>query len=180
MPSDHIPSLKTYEAARERGLVEAKRKKIAAQIEEIRSLNKNALRRRWQELFKKPVPNALTKDLLARMIAYRIQEQAFGGLDRKTKKILESYANGKPAASQRYLKSGTVLIREYQGVRHTVTIVDGNYIWNDKKYASLSIIAKEITGTSWNGPRFFGLRESNEDETSHAQPRNASERSAAR
>ncbi|MCW5673949.1 MAG: DUF2924 domain-containing protein [Xanthobacteraceae bacterium] len=136
-----------------------KREEIAAAIEEIRDMNKNQLRVRWKELFKKEVPKALTKDLLARMIAYRIQERAFGGLDRRTEKILESYANGKPTDTSRYLKTGTVVIREYQGVRHTVTIADGEYLWNGKRYASLSTIAKEITGTSWNGPRFFGLRE---------------------
>lgn len=80
-------------------------------------------------------------------------------MDRKTEKLLESYASGKTVSSPRYLKSGTVLVRDYQGVRHTVTIADGSYIWNDQQYASLSMIAKAITGTSWNGPRFFGLRE---------------------
>lgn len=133
--------------------------KIAAEIEQIRCMNKEQLRLRWQDLFKKPVPDALTKDLLARMIAYRIQERAFGGIDRKTEKLLDSYAQGKPAEASRYLKSGTVVVREYQGVRHTVTIADGAFIWNEKKFASLSTIAREITGTSWNGPRFFGLRE---------------------
>jgi hypothetical protein len=147
-------------AARKRGLEEAKRNEIATQIDEIRSLNKDQLRQRWEKMFKKPVPGALTKDLLARMIAYRIQERAFGGLDRTTEKLLESYVRGdKSSISQRRMKSGTVLLREYQGVRHTVTVADGGFIWNDKKYASLSTIAKEITGTSWNGPRFFGLRE---------------------
>jgi hypothetical protein len=154
------PSPKTDEAACKRGLADAKHKEIAAQIDEIRSLNKNQLRQRWEAMFKKPVPEALTKDLLARMIAYRIQEKAFGGLDRETEKLLESYARGdKTSTPPRRMKSGTVLLREYQGVRHTVTVADGGFIWNDKKYASLSTIAKEITGTSWNGPRFFGLRE---------------------
>ena len=154
------PSSNAEEAARKRGLEDVKHKEIAAQIEEIRSLNKDQLRQRWEKLFKKPVPEALTKDLLARMIAYRIQERAFGGLDRATEKLLESYARGdKTQTPQRRMKSGTVLLREYQGVRHTVTVADGGFIWNDKKYASLSTIAKEITGTSWNGPRFFGLRE---------------------
>lgn len=152
-------SARNDEAARERGLVTTKEAKIAAQIEEIRSLNKNELRIRWQETFGKTVPEALTKDLLARMIAYRIQEKAFGGLDRATEKLLESYANGNPSAPSRHLKAGTVLIREYQGVRHTVTIADGGFIWREKKYRGLSTIAKAITGTSWNGPRFFGLRE---------------------
>lgn len=154
------PSSNADEAARKRGLDDAKHKEIASQIEEIRSLNKDQLRQRWEKLFKKPVPEALTKDLLARMIAYRIQEKAFGGLDRATEKLLESYARGdRSLVPQRRMKSGTVLLREYQGVRHTVTVADGGFIWNDKKYASLSTIAKEITGTSWNGPRFFGLRE---------------------
>ena len=168
------------EAARERGLVEVKHKEIAAQIDEIRTLNKDQLRQRWEAMFKKPVPEALTKDLLARMIAYRIQEKAFGGLDRATEKLLESYANGKPIIPQRYLKSGTVLIREYQGVRHTVTIADGSYIWNDKKYPSLSTIAKEITGTAWNGPRFFGLREKNEVQNADANIDSTSQRGAMR
>jgi hypothetical protein len=148
------------EAARKRGLADTKHKEIAAQIEEIRSLNKDQLRQRWEKIFKKPVPEALTKNLLARMIAYRIHEKAFGGLDRATEKLLESYARGDKASTpQRRMKHGTVLLREYQGVRNTVTVADGGFIWNDKKYASLSTIAKEITGTSWNGPRFFGLRE---------------------
>ncbi len=133
-----------------------KRKEIAAQIDEIREMSKDQLRVRWQELFKKPVPDALTKDLLARMITYRIQEQAFGGLDRKTEKLLESYASGKPASPPHYLKPGTVLVREYQGARHTVTIAGGGYLWNDKKYPSLSTIAKEITGTPGTDPDSSG------------------------
>ncbi len=153
-----------------------KRKEIAAQIDEIREMSKDQLRVRWQELFKKPVPDALTKDLLARMITYRIQEQAFGGLDRKTEKLLESYASGKPASPPHYLKPGTVLVREYQGARHTVTIAGGGYLWNDKKYPSLSTIAKEITGTAWNGPRFFGLREKANDR----EPRREAQKTSRR
>lgn len=151
---------KTDEAARKRGLAEIKHEEIAVQIDEIRALNKDQLRQRWEAMFKKPAPEALTKNLLARMIAFRIQEKAFGGLDSETEKLLDSYARGDKAPTpQRRMKSGTVLLREYQGVRHTVTVADGGFIWNDKKYASLSTIAREITGTSWNGPRFFGLRE---------------------
>lgn len=133
---------------------------INEQINEIRSLDKNELRARWQEIFRKPVPKALTKDLLARMITYRIQEQAFGGLDRATEKLLQSYANGsRNTVPPRHLKAGTVLLREHQSVRHTVTVAEGGFIWRDQKYPSLSKIAQEITGTAWNGPRFFGLRD---------------------
>lgn len=153
-------SPKSSGAARKRGSDLDKAEEISTQIDEIRSMNKDQLRQRWEKMFKKPAPAALTKDLLARMIAYRIQEKAFGSLDRAAEKLLDGYARGDKAATpQRRMKSGTVLLREYQGVRHTVTVADGGFLWNDKKYASLSMIAKEITGTAWNGPRFFGLRE---------------------
>jgi Protein of unknown function (DUF2924) len=58
----------------------------------------------------------------------------------------------------RRLKPGTVLVREYQGARHTVTVVANGFVWREATYASLSTIAQAITGTNWNGPRFFGLR----------------------
>jgi Protein of unknown function (DUF2924) len=63
----------------------------------------------------------------------------------------------------RRLKAGTVLVREYQGERHTVTVVPGGYVWRETTYKSLSTIARTITGTAWNGPRFFGLRVRQDD-----------------
>jgi hypothetical protein len=97
---------------------------------------------------------------MARFICWHIQEQALGGHDPDTAKILDSFARGdKPGADgPRRLKPGTVLVREYQGERHTVTIVPGGYLWREASYASLSTIARAITGTAWSGPRFFGLR----------------------
>ena len=97
---------------------------------------------------------------MARFLCWDIQEQALGGLDRDIAKLLDSLARGgKPGAdSPRRLKPGTVLVREYQGERHTVTIVPGGYLWREASYASLSTIARAITGTAWSGPRFFGLR----------------------
>jgi Protein of unknown function (DUF2924) len=90
---------------------------------------------------------------------YRIQEEAFGGLDRETRKLLDRLAKGeKPNDLGRRLKAGTVLLREYQGERHTVTVVSNGFLWREKTYSSLSSIAEAITGTNWNGPRFFGLR----------------------
>lgn len=83
-----------------------------------------------------------------------------GGLNPATVKLLNSIRLGEssPDARKRRLRSGTVLVREYQGERHTVTIVPGGFVWREKTYASLSIIARAITGTAWSGPRFFGLR----------------------
>ena len=134
---------------------------IETEIAHITSLGVAELRLRWQETFKKNVPAALTKDLLARMICWRIQEEAFGGLDRATLKILDSYARGKPVepSHHRRLKPGTVLVREYQGTRHDVSVSADGYLWQGETYTSLTTIARAITGSKWNGPRFFGLRE---------------------
>jgi len=132
---------------------------IEAEVDQVRSLGIDTLRRRWRVMFGAVPPPGLTKDIIARMIAYRIQEEAFGGLDPKTAKLLDRMARGeKPNELSRRLKPGTVLIREYQGERHTVTVVPDGFVWQGATYMSLSVIAKTITGTAWNGPRFFGLR----------------------
>jgi Protein of unknown function (DUF2924) len=135
---------------------------IEAEIDRIRLLGLDALRARWRSMFGAAPPAVLTKDLLARMIAYRLQEEAFGGLDRATVKLLDGLTRGeKPASAvKRRLKPGTVLIREYQGERHTVTVVPDGFLWRGTTYSSLSTIARAITGTAWGGPRFFGLRSS--------------------
>lgn len=136
------------------------REAIEAEIDRVRSLGLDALRTLWRTTLRSSAPPAFTKDLLARFICWHIQEQALGGLDRDIVKLLDSLARGeKPGAdAPRRLKPGTVLVREYQGERHTVTIVPGGYLWREANYASLSMIARAITGTAWSGPRFFGLR----------------------
>jgi hypothetical protein len=132
---------------------------IEAEVDHIRSLGIDALRKRWRLMFGKTPPAGLTKDIMGRMIAYRLQEEAFGGLDRETAQFLDRLARGeKPNKPTRRLKAGTVLVREYQGGRHTVTVVTDGFVWQDATYSSLSTIAHAITGTPWNGPRFFGLR----------------------
>ena len=128
---------------------------IEAEIERIRSLGADEL---WRMTFGSMPPRALTKDLIARMITYRLQEEAFGGLDRATIKLLDRLARGEKHELNRRLKAGTVLVREYRGERHTVTVVPNGFVWRDTTYGSLSTIARAITGTAWNGPRFFGLR----------------------
>jgi hypothetical protein len=132
---------------------------IEADVNQIRSLGIDALRKRWRLMFGAIPPRGLTKDILGRMIAYRIQEEAFGGLDRETIKLLDRLARDhRPSELNRRLKPGTILVREYEGTRHTVTVVADGFLWQEKTYSSLSTIAQLITGTKWNGPRFFGLR----------------------
>jgi hypothetical protein len=133
---------------------------MEVEIERIRSLGLEALRSEWRVMYGASPPMGLTKDIIARMMAYRIQERALGGPDRAMIRTLERLARGeKPGKeSPRRLKVGTVLIREYQGERHTVTVVPDGFVWQGSTYTSLSTIAKAITGTAWSGPRFFGVR----------------------
>jgi DUF2924 family protein len=139
---------------------------IEAEVDRVRSLGIDALRKRWRISFGAIPPKGLTKDIIARMITYRLQEEAFGGMNKETIKLLDRLAEGeKPNELNRRLKAGTVLVREYQGERHTVTVAPDGFLWGDKTYSSLSVIAQAITGTKWNGPRFFGLRMAREPES---------------
>jgi hypothetical protein len=133
---------------------------IEAEIAHLRSLALDALRRRWWAVFGRTPPAGLSKNLLARMLAWRLQEQAFGGLDRESLSFLEGLARhgGSP---RRRLKPGTVLVRDYHGQRHTVTVAEDGFEWQGTSYASLSAIARAITGTAWSGPRFFALARAN-------------------
>ena len=133
---------------------------IEAEIDRVRSLGIDELRSLWRTTLRSSPPPALTKDLMARFVCWHIQEQALGGLDPDIAKLLDGLARGdKPGANRsRRLKPGTVLVREYQGERHVVTVVPDGYAWHEATYASLSTIARAITGTAWSGPRFFGAR----------------------
>jgi hypothetical protein len=135
-------------------------KAIGAEIDHVRSLGVDALRTLWRTTLRSSPPPAFSKDLMARFLCWHIQEQAFGGLYPKTAKYLGSLARGDRSRADhpRRLKPGTVLLREYQGERHIVTVVANGYVWREATYGSLSTIARAITGTAWNGPRFFGLR----------------------
>jgi hypothetical protein len=146
------------------------REAIETEIDRVRSLGLDELRTLWRVTFRSSPPTAFTKDLMARFLCGHIQEQSQDGLDPETAKHLDGLARGdkRGANRPRRLKPGTVLLREYQGERHTVTVVANGYVWHETTYASLSTLARAITGTSWNGPRFFGLH-------SGAEPRASSE-----
>jgi hypothetical protein len=133
---------------------------IAAEIERLAGLPLKELKAAWAAEFRREPPKGMWRDVLLRTLAWRLQEKAFGGHDKATLRLLE--ALGQERAGDRRcqrLKTGTVLVREFGGSRHTVTIVPGGFVWQEKTYSSLSAVARLITGTNWNGPRFFGLRE---------------------
>jgi Protein of unknown function (DUF2924) len=162
------------------------REAIEAEIDRIRSLSFDALRSLWRATFRASPPPGFTKDLIARFLCWHIQEQAFGGLDPKFAKHLASLAHGDRSRADRArrLKPGTELVREYQGERHTVTVAANGFVWREATYASLSTIARAITSTNWNGPRFFGLRIDRETaispEKADAPPRSPNGRTPAR
>src|ERR1700757_545258 len=137
---------------------------VEAEIDRIRSLGLDELRRLWRATFRASPPPGFTKDLIARFLCWHIQEQAFGSLAPQTAKHLPGLARGDRSQRDRprRLKPGTLLVRDYQGARHTVTVVANGFVWREASYASLSTIARAITGTNWNGPRFFGLRSDKE------------------
>jgi hypothetical protein len=133
---------------------------IAAEIERLADLPTMDLKTAWAAEFDRQPPKGLWRDLLLRMLAWRLQERAFGGHDKPTIRHLEQ-SGQKRAGDVRCqrLKPGTVLVREFSGARHSVTIAPDGFVWQEKTFSSLSAIARIITGTNWNGPRFFGLRE---------------------
>jgi hypothetical protein len=130
---------------------------LDAALARISEMNVEQVRVYWWERFVSDPPAAFSKDLLARAICFRLQEQTFGGLSASTSRLLRSLVKS-GAEPPRQVKVGSVLIREHEGVVHKVLVVPGGFCWQGKTYDSLSMIAKTITGTGWNGPRFFGLR----------------------
>lgn len=141
---------------------------MAAEISRLSDLPLKDLKVAWQAEFRRAAPKGMWRDLLLRTLVWRIQERAFGGHDKAILKVLEAYGE-KRAGDQRCqrIKAGTVLIRDFEGVRHTVTILPNGFVWQEKTYSSLSAIARIITGTNWNGPRFFGLREERGKKDAH-------------
>ena len=137
---------------------------VLAQIGALKSMPVTALKGRWRELFDTDPP-PYNRRFLESRLAYRIQELAYGGLKPETVERLAALAEqvgGRPAKRARLANdrpiAGTRLIREWQGVEHSVTVRDDGYEYQGRPYQSLSAIARLITGTRWNGWTFFGLK----------------------
>ena len=130
---------------------------LAAEIEAISAMTIDQLRDLWRTKHRVGPPAALTKDLLVRALCCQIQEERLGGLDRPLRRLLSEAARSGASPAPR-IKVGSVIVREHQGRVHEVVVTPDGFLWAGETYASLSTIARKITGTSWNGPRFFGLR----------------------
>ncbi len=150
---------------------------VEAEIARLRGLDIKALRARWRMSFGRNAPAHLARHLLFAMLAYRLQAEVMGDLDAETVRFLKQIdlAPSKQAAvpltqtferRRRDLSPGMVLTREWEGQHYKVMVLNGGFAWQGRTYSSLSEIAKTITGTKWNGPRFFGLREKKQAEAS--------------
>jgi Protein of unknown function (DUF2924) len=150
---------------------------LAVEIAALTNLDLYGLRVRWRKLLRKPAPVHLNRSILMRVIAYRMQARVFGDLDgesvRALAKIVKDHDRRRkaglfkpkavpevpPVPRDRSYRLGTMFIREHAGEMHRVIVVHDGFEWQGEQYRSLSDIARRITGTTWSGPRFFGLRE---------------------
>lgn len=149
---------------------------LCVELAALPGLDLAGLRARWRQLTRKPAPEHLGRALLTRLLAYNLQARVYGDLDRDTTRYLDAVhreqqrraASGEsgvpvvpavPDPRRGRLKPGTLLVREHGGRVHRVMTMAEGFAYEGATYQSLSEIARLITGTSWNGPRFFGLRE---------------------
>lgn len=140
------------------------------EIAHLRGLGAIGLRARWHSVMGREAPHHISRHLLFAVIAYRVQAEIFGDLDADTLRLLSRTGSATPAIEvgtltasldrrRRQLLPGTLLTREWNGQNHRVMVVKGGFEWDGGIHDSLSKIAHAITGTRWNGPRFFGLRD---------------------
>jgi len=148
---------------------------VATELAALESMDRPALQAQWRERFGTPPPKKSRRDFLKRAIAYRIQENAYGGLRPATKKRLRNIAAELRAGKtpklkrRRGLAPGTRLVREWNGDTHVVDVTEDGYAFRGKRFDSLSAIAREITGAHWSGPRFFGLMDQKAKEAVEAR-----------
>jgi hypothetical protein len=148
---------------------------LASPPERLCELNPEELREQWQTLFGAEPPPKLRSSLLVQAIAYRLQEKALGSLKPATLRLLERIADDAGVRRQVSttpekicVSAGTVLIWEWHGTKHQVTVLKDGFLYRAKRFHSLSRIARVITGVRWSGPLFFGLKSSRKEQISEA------------
>jgi phosphatidylserine/phosphatidylglycerophosphate/cardiolipin synthase-like enzyme len=139
------------------------------EIARLRGLDIGELRARWHTVFRRRAPPHLTRHLLFRILAYRLQAYRLGELDVDSRRLLDRIGSGSAEGINRLvaelnrsrteLRPGTLLTREWDGHLQRVMVLADGFSWNGKTYGSLSKVAFAMTGSRWNGPRFFGLRD---------------------
>jgi hypothetical protein len=142
-------------------------RKLDIEVARLRGLDVRELQARWHTVFRRRAPPHLARHLLFRILVYQLQADGLGGLAPETARLLDRSGSptdvGKLAAefNQRKaeLRPGTILVREWDGQLHRIMVLADGFAWKDTIYPSLTKVAFAMTGTRWNGPRFFGLRD---------------------
>jgi Protein of unknown function (DUF2924) len=138
---------------------------IAARLQALEQMDHAALRAEWRRLYRAHPPKRVARDLLLLAVAWKLQEQAYGGLGAATRRRVTDLAatlerDGDVTRNRvARLKPGARLVREWRGETHTVIVCEDGFEWKERHWRSLSVVAREITGGHWSGPRFFGLKE---------------------
>jgi hypothetical protein len=162
--SDVYVCPKKERAGMKRNPSESGTKNLADELAELRGLNATALKQRWRLLYRTEAPVRIGHALLLQAVAYRLQERVLGGLKPSIRRLLERTVEDKvdrrppSEAPATKVTPGSVLIREWHGVSHRVTVLADGVLLRGARYRSLSEVARKITGARWSGPRFFGLR----------------------
>jgi len=138
---------------------------VAAKLRALEHMDGPALRAEWRRLYRAHPPKGVRRDLLLLGVAWKVQEQTYGGFGAATRRRLADLAetlerDGDVTRSRvARLKPGAKLVREWRGETHTIIVCEDGFEWRGRHWRSLSMIAREITGGHWSGPRFFGLTE---------------------
>jgi hypothetical protein len=143
------------------------REQLDVEVTRLRDLDIPELRNHWHTVFGRAAPNHLSRHLLFRILAYRLQADRLGDLDNESQRLLDRSGSPERAGQNAVdsirriteLRPGTIVGREWNGKMQRVAVLADGFAWNGKTYPSLSQIALAITGTRWNGPKFFGLRD---------------------
>jgi hypothetical protein len=140
------------------------RDQLTAELVQLEGLSLNELRARWRQLYETAPPPRFSRDLLRRAVAYRMQELVLGGLKPATRRLLQRITDEARArkpiklAPVRKLEPGAILVREWQGTKYRIVIMESGVRFREQRYRSLSQVARVITGNRWSGPLFFGLK----------------------
>ena len=129
---------------------------LSDEIAGLRNLSRQQLKERWRGLFKAVPPAAFTPDLLARGIAWRLQERALGGHSARVRAVLKC-EDAKTTHHRPALRPGNRLVRRWRGRTYVVEVAERGFAFDGQQFGSLSEVARTITGARWSGPRFFGL-----------------------
>ena len=143
----------------------ADRNHLERKLAALSALNVKHLKDHWRSVYGKDPPPRIHRDLLTRALAYQLQERELGGLKPSTRRLLDRIGEGHSSsqvmrfAPHLKIAPGTVLIREWQGTSHRVTVREDGVVYRGQRYQSLSEVARVITGARWSGPLFFGLKQ---------------------